>query len=95
MNRYNHVYRATLKKWGKEAQFDQAVEECAELIAVIKHYRRGKVDEETVISELADVALMVGQLTYMFGEERVARAVDMKLNKLNDLLDLPGSEQTE
>jgi hypothetical protein len=37
------------------------------LIAVLKHFRRAKVDEKAVIDELADVSLMLGQLIYMFG----------------------------
>ncbi|WP_148894176.1 nucleoside triphosphate pyrophosphohydrolase family protein [Geothermobacter ehrlichii] len=80
------IYQATLQKWGEEAQFDQAIEECAELIAGLKHYKRRKVDAEAVIQELADVTLMVGQLTWMFGEEKVQQAVAAKLDKLRRLL---------
>ena len=43
--------------------------ECAELIATIQHFARGKVDRGVVVDELADVYLMVGQLIYMLGEE--------------------------
>lgn len=87
MMKYKQIYQKTLDKWGREAQFDQAVEECAELIAVLKHWRRGKVNEEQVVDELADVWLMVGQLVYMFGEQRVASAVEQKVDKLEKLLD--------
>ncbi|WP_305045835.1 MazG nucleotide pyrophosphohydrolase domain-containing protein [Geoalkalibacter sp.] len=83
------LYRKTLAKWGVDAQYDQAVEECAELIAVLKHFRRGKVDEQRVIEELADVWLMVGQLAYMFGEDQVKSAVQEKLAKLENLLNSP------
>ena len=88
---YDEIYRWTLKKWGTEAQYDQAVEECAELIAVLKHFRRGKAGEEEVISELADVTLMLGQLTYMFGQEKVKQRVEEKLTKLKGLLEAPFS----
>lgn len=80
------IYQASLAKWGREAQFDQAVEECAELIAVLKHYRRDKADAAAVIAELADVTLMVGQLTWMLGEEEVRAAVAEKIVKLEGLL---------
>ncbi|MDX9710540.1 MAG: antitoxin [Trichloromonas sp.] len=83
------VYRAALEKWGVEAQYDQTVEECAELIAALKHFKRDKVDEEQIVSELADVTLMIGQLTWMFGEDRVKAAVARKLEKLAGLLDAP------
>ncbi len=81
------LYRATLDKWGKDAQYDQAVEECAELIAALKHFRRGKVDQQAVIDELADVTLMLGQLTWMFGTEQVEKSIQKKLQKLNKLLE--------
>ena len=84
--KYEAIYRATLEKWGEQAQHDQAVEECAELIAALKHYRRNKIDKQAVIDELADVTLMIGQLTWMFGPDEVERAVKEKLSKLDNLL---------
>jgi len=89
------LYQATLEKWGKEAQYDQAVEECAELIAALKHFRRGKVDQQAVIDELADVTLMLGQLTWMFGTEQVEESVQKKLEKLSRLLESPDQQQEE
>ena len=80
------LYKATLEKWGEDAQYDQAVEECAELIAALKHFRRGKIDRQAVIDELADVTLMLGQLTWMFGEELVQKTVEAKLAKLKKLI---------
>lgn len=87
MTEMTRVYRAALEKWGVEAQYDQTIEECAELIAALKHFKRDKVDEDQLVSELADVTLMIGQLTWMFGEERVKAAVARKLEKLAGLLD--------
>ena len=85
--RYREIYAKTISKWGEKAQYDQAIEECAELIATLQHYARGKVDSEAVVSELADVFLMVGQLAYMFGEERLTAAVEGKIDKLRLLLE--------
>ena len=83
---YSGIYQAAVQKWGREAQFEQAVEECAELIAAIKHFRRGKANEQAVVDELADVLLMVGQMVYMLGEERVSMSVGEKVEKLSVLL---------
>jgi len=88
---HDEIYRAALDRWGIEAQYDQAVEECAELIAVLKHFRRGKVDEKAVIDELADVSLMLGQLIYMFGPKKVEGAIEEKVKKLKGLLESDGS----
>ncbi len=79
--------KKTLEKWGgTSGQYDQMVEECAELIAAIKHFQREKIDKQDVIDELADVTLMLGQLTWMFGEEQVNKTVEKKLQKLEHLL---------
>jgi NTP pyrophosphatase (non-canonical NTP hydrolase) len=86
---YRDLYQATLQKWGEEAQYDQIVEECAELIATIKHLRRGRVSEEAVADELADVFLMVGQLVYMLGEDRVAASISRKVARLREHLASP------
>lgn len=86
---YRELYQATLQKWGEEAQYDQIVEECAELIATIQHLRRGRVGEDAVADELADVYLMVGQLVYMLGEDRVAAAILRKVSCLQGHLATP------
>lgn len=82
----SELYRETVKKWGEEAQYDQAIEECAELIAALKHLKRNKIDQQAVIDELADVSLMIGQLIWMFGEDRVNKSIETKLEKLHKLL---------
>jgi NTP pyrophosphatase (non-canonical NTP hydrolase) len=86
---YNDIFQATLEKWGEEAQYDQTIEECAELIAALKHFKRGRVSEDHIIDELADVILMSEQLMYMFGEGRVSQAIDKKIHKLRSLLQIP------
>ena len=80
------IYQKTIMTWGEEAQYDQMIEECAELIAALKHFKRGKIEQQDVINELADVTLMVGQLTWMVGEENVHAAVEQKIKKLEKLL---------
>jgi len=86
MQNDSELYQATLDKWGEEAQYDQAIEECAELIASLQHYKRGKVGEADIIDELADVTLMIGQLSWMFGVEKIDQAIEQKLIKLKGLL---------
>ena len=87
MMRYRQIYAKTISKWGEQAQYDQTIEECAELIATLQHFARGKADREMVVAELADVFLMVGQLAYMFGEDRLNAAVESKVAKLQLLLE--------
>lgn len=87
MMRYRDLYMKTIDKWGEASQYDQMIEECAELIATLQHFARGKVEQDVVVDELADVFLMVGQLTYMFGEDNLQAAVENKVDKLKLLLE--------
>ena len=87
MMKHREIYVKTLNKWGAQAQYNQAIEECAELIVALQHFSRGKIDQDVVISELADVFLMVGQLAYMFGEDQLSKSVGEKIAKLNLLLE--------
>jgi len=80
------IYQATIARWGVDAQYDQAIEECAELIVALKHFKRGKISQQAVIDELADASLMLGQLRWMFGSDQVEAAINYKLEKLNRLL---------
>ena len=80
------IYQATLERWGADAQYDQTIEECAELIAALKHFKRGKITRQAVIDELADATLMLGQLRWMFGTDQVDAAISKKIDKLNHLL---------
>ena len=91
MNQYTEIYQKTLELWGEKGQYDQAIEECAELIVILKHYIRGKADAASVIDELADVYLMLGQLIYMFGEQSVQEAIMKKSVLLKSLLDEAGA----
>lgn len=90
------LYRRTLAVWGEQAQYDQSIEECAELSVALLHYRRAKGSRQAVIDEMADVILMLGQLRWMFGPQEVDLAVKCKRSKLERLLrETTGSDPRE
>jgi NTP pyrophosphatase (non-canonical NTP hydrolase) len=89
------LYKQTVQLWGEQAQYDQAIEECAELITALLHYRREKVAAQQVIDELADVTLMLGQLTWMFGSDKVSAAVIAKRQKLDGLMQSATNQTVE
>jgi len=71
------IFAYAVKTFGVHAQLAKAVEECAELIVAIQHFlcdRHGSTRE--VMEEMADVAIMIGQLRIMFDDEtfRLMRA---------------------
>lgn len=76
-----------LRKYGANAQMDQTIEECAELIVALRHYRRGKATDDDVCGELADVAIMLEQMRIQFGRERFDSAHREKLARLRRRLE--------
>jgi len=71
------------KKW----QEHMVIEELSELISAISHYRRGKIPVEELVSEIADVENMLGQIKALHniteeevGDERI-RKVQRTINK--------------
>lgn len=82
-----NLYQQALDKWGIESQLRLAQEECAELIAAINQYQRGRLSEVHVIEEIADVRIMMRQLTLYFGEENIKTLEEEKLKRLEKYLE--------
>tara|TARA_R100001086_G_scaffold225289_2_gene143566 strand:- start:20166 stop:20564 length:399 start_codon:yes stop_codon:yes gene_type:complete len=87
-----HLCEEAVIVWGVDAQIDMAIEECAELIVALNHYRRGRVTEEEVLGEVADVSILVEQMASLFGRSPFASIRSSKINKLATRLDLKESE---
>jgi NTP pyrophosphatase (non-canonical NTP hydrolase) len=76
------LYANVILEWGIAAQVDMAIEECSELINALEKYRRGRVSEKEVITEIADVMIMCEQMAFIFGEEAVEEEKHFKLDRL-------------
>ena len=67
----SELNKETAKHYGYEAQSNQLVEECAELIQAVSKYRRAKTAEmqdtalANLIEEIADVEIMLEQIKYL------------------------------
>lgn len=53
--------------YGAEAQLNMVVEELAELIVAVAHWRRKRVTADAILEEMADVQVMLGQLLAIIG----------------------------
>ena len=65
------IYQGVLDKWGADSQINMAIEEMAELISALQHYRRNPewkhvATFDEVTDEIADVEIMMEQLKYIF-----------------------------
>lgn len=79
------IYKSAIDKWSEEIQIDIAVEECAELIRAIQKFKRHGPSAELIhnlIEEIADVSIMIEQLTIIFGIDHVEAWKKIKLERL-------------
>lgn len=68
--------------FGPASQIDMAIEECSELINALCKWRRRRVDDSEVVTEIADVRIMMMQLAMMFGMEEVEEEEHKKIARL-------------
>lgn len=80
------LYRQAIAKWGEDAQINMVNEECGELIAAIAQFKRGRTSHHDVMTELADVSIMVEQLATMMNYEDFEVEKDRKLQRLKERL---------
>lgn len=89
------IYQEALNQWGMDAQINMAIEEMAELISALEHYRRLKkwghhATAEDVADEVADVEIMMEQLKFMFGFDSLYlfQIKEKKLARVKELLNI-------
>jgi len=81
-----NIYEQTIKKFDLGLQISMMVEECAELIVELQHFRRGRGSGLAVCGEIADVEIMCAQMRVIFGSTRVDRVKVLKLQRLKELI---------
>lgn len=60
------IYESAIAKYGRAAQRMLAIEEMSELTKELCKWDRGLTDIESISEEIADVMIMLKQLTIMF-----------------------------
>jgi hypothetical protein len=81
--------------YGQENQEMQAMEEMGELITALSHKRRGRIDNESVCEEIADVLLALESLKFSFGEDKVNEYLAMKKQRLMIRIGVEMAAKTE
>lgn len=83
------IYRAALKKWGADAQTLMVFEEMAELQKELCKNARGKDNRGSIAEEIADVQIMLEQMTVLHDCRAMVRTYKTaKLNRLKERLGL-------
>jgi len=83
-----HILRDAIQLWGTAYQLSLAQEEFAELITKISHYRRGRIEAERVVEEMADAQIMLWQMMEIPAlSQGVRMAIVDKLTRLEIRID--------
>lgn len=60
------IIAKSIKHYGEEIQSTVCMEECAELIQAISKAKRGKLDEDNMTEEIADVLICIEMLKQIY-----------------------------
>lgn len=81
------LFEQVLEAWGIGNQVFMVMEETGEMLNALAKANRGRVTKEDVITELADVSIMMEQMAVHFGYEEFKAEKERKLNRLKERLD--------
>lgn len=75
-----------LRYCDRESQVNMVIEEAGELLAAINKNRRGRCSIDDVVTECADVIVMIFQLRHMLSPEIVDEEVYRKMRRFKSRL---------
>ena len=81
------LYLKAIDTWGQMPQINMVNEECGELITSLARYLRGRDTADDVITEIADVSIMMEQMAVLFGKEQFEKEKERKLQRLKERLE--------
>ena len=81
------IARRAMVAFGREKQQLKTIEELGELQTALAKFMLGLVKPEAVITEIADVQVMMLQMERFFGRLQVAEERCKKLQRLSDNID--------
>lgn len=85
IDRFRGVCMYAVQYFGKTSRKQLAQEECAELIQALSKDMRGK--KHNVEEEIADVLIMIEQLTHIYDNDKIEKYREEKINRLSKLME--------
>ena len=85
--KHKETLQKAILKYGYTSQITMAVEEMAELLNAIAKERRGRATQKDIVTEIADVTIMMWQLALMYGEQSVEMEIERKIERLKERLE--------
>lgn len=81
------LYSKVLSAFGIDAQVFMVMEETGELLSALAKANRGRVTSAEIITELADVSIMMEQMAVYFGLDEFRAEKERKLQRLKERLE--------
>lgn len=81
------IYERAIMLWGIQAQKLMVFEEVGELLSALAKSDRGRSSKEDIITELADVSIMVEQMAVNYGWRDFCKEKLRKIKRLKKRLD--------
>jgi MazG nucleotide pyrophosphohydrolase domain. len=85
IDKFKKVCKHAVQYFGEISRKQLAQEECAELIQALSKDLRGK--EHNVEEEIADVLIMIEQLTHIYDNYKIEKYREEKIDRLNKLME--------
>jgi NTP pyrophosphatase (non-canonical NTP hydrolase) len=80
------IYKEAIATYGVESQRKMAIEEMSELTNALMKFDRGRNTVEDIVEEIADVIIMMNQLSIIYGQKAVQQQIDFKTQRLRKRL---------
>ena len=81
------LYRNVISAFGIDAQVLMVMEETGELLSALAKAKRGRSTRAEIITELADVSIMMDQMAVYFGIDEFRTEKERKLLRLRSRLE--------
>lgn len=81
------IYQEALDRWGIQSQTTMVMEETGEMLNALAKALRGRANNMEVITELADVSIMMEQMALLFGYEEYVVEKERKIKRLKERLE--------
>lgn len=76
------ILQAAIENFGVRSRIIMAIEEMAELTNAFAKFERGRVELQDIVTEIADVTIMMEQLRLIYGPEKVDAEIERKIKRL-------------
>lgn len=85
LDRFRGTCMHAVQYFGNTSRKQLAQEECAELIQALSKDMRGK--KHNVEEEIADVLIMIEQLTHIYDNDKIEKCREKKIDRLCKLME--------